>query len=128
MTIFLKSSSRLSVTFVLWSFFLVASPSMWLPVPGGAQETSNQKLIDAARKEGEIVWYTTMSSDQSNVFMARFQQKYPFLKPSIIRLGGSALLSRIVTESKAGKNFFDVVHGTGEIVLPHLGGLLSLQP
>ncbi len=50
--------------------------------------------------------------------MARFQQKYPFLKPSIIRLGGSALLNRIVTESKAGKNFFDVVHGTGEIVLP----------
>ena len=47
-----------------------------------------------------------------------FQQKYPFLKPSIIRLGGNALLSRILTEAKAGKNFFDVVHGTGEIVLP----------
>jgi iron(III) transport system substrate-binding protein len=108
----------MSVTSVLWSFLLVAFPPMWVPVPGGAQEISNQKLIEAARKEGEIVWYTTMSSDQSNVFMARFQQKYPFLKPSIIRLGGSALLSRIVTESKAGKNFFDVVHGTGEIVLP----------
>jgi hypothetical protein len=61
--------------------------------------------VQAARKEGEIIWYTTMSSDQSNAFMARFQQKYPFLKPSIIRLGGSALLSRIVTESKAGKHF-----------------------
>jgi hypothetical protein len=72
----------MSVTSVLWSFLLVAFPPMWVPVPGGAQEISNQKLIEAARKEGEIVWYTTMSSDQSNVFMARFQQKYPFLKPS----------------------------------------------
>ena len=50
----------------------------------------------------------------------------PFLKPSIVRLGGSALLNRIVTESKAGKNFFDVVHGTGEIVLPLMDmGLLA---
>ena len=86
--------------------------------PAYSQDSRNQKVIQAARKEGEIVWYTTMSSDQSNAFMARFQQKYSFLKPSIIRFGGSALLSRIVTEAKAGKNFFDVVHGTGEIVLP----------
>ena len=51
--------------------------------------------------------------------MDRFLQKYPFLKPSTsFGSGGSALLNRIVTESKAGKNFFDVVHGTGEIVLP----------
>src|SRR5204863_5607701 len=83
-----------------------------------AQDGSDPKVVEAARKEGQIVWYTTMSSDQSNAFMARFQQKYPFLKPSIIRLGGSALLGRVVTESKAGKHFFDVVHGTGEIVLP----------
>jgi ABC-type Fe3+ transport system substrate-binding protein len=92
----------------------------------GAQEGQDPKVLQAARKEGEIVWYTTMSSDQSNAFMARFQQKHPFLKPSIIRLGGSALLSRIVTESKAGKHFFDVAHGTGEIVLPLMDlGLLA---
>ena len=91
-----------------------------------AQESPDSKIIQAARKEGEIIWYTTMSSDQSNAFMARFQQKYPFLKPSIVRLGGSALLNRIVTESKAGKNFFDVAHGTGEIVLPLMDmGLLA---
>src|SRR5215813_910137 len=91
-----------------------------------AQEGSDPKVVQTARKEGEIVWYTTMSSDQSNAFMARFQQKYPFLKPSVIRLGGSALLSRILTEAKAGKNFFDVAHGTGEIVLPLMEmGLLA---
>ena len=91
-----------------------------------AQDGSDPKVVQAARKEGEIVWYTTMSSDQSNAFMARFQQKYSFLKPSVIRLGGSALLNRVLTEAKAGKNFFDVVHGTGEIVLPLMDmGLLT---
>ena len=91
-----------------------------------SQDGQSQKTVEAARKEGEVVWYTTMSSDQSNAFMARFQQKYPFLKPSVTRLGGSALLNRIVTEAKAGKNFFDVAHGTGEIVLPLMEmGLLA---
>jgi iron(III) transport system substrate-binding protein len=97
-----------------------------LPVLLQAQEAGDSKVLQAARKEGEIVWYTTMSADQSTAFMGRFQQKYPFLKPSIIRLGGNALLSRIMTETKAGKNFFDVVHGTGEIVLPLMEmGLLA---
>lgn len=105
---------------------LVLVATISIAVSGYAQETQTQKIIDAARKEGEVVWYTTMSSDQSNAFMARFQQKYPFLKPSVTRLGGSALLNRILTEAKAGKNFFDVAHGTGEIVLPLMEmGLLA---
>ena len=36
------------------------------------------------------------------------------------------MLSRIVTEAKAGRSYFDVVHGTGEIVLPLMNmGLLA---
>ena len=104
--------------------------ALWLVVSAAgfacAQESSDPKIVQAARKEGELVWYTTMSADQSTAFMARFQQKYPFLKPSIIRLGGNALLSRILAEAKAGKYFFDVAHGTGEIVLPLMDmGLLA---
>ena len=95
-------------------------------IAAGAQEGPDPKTIQAARKEGEIVWYTTMSADQSTSFMERFRRKYPFLKPSIVRLGGNALLSRISTEAKAGKSYFDVAHGTGEIVLPLMNmGLLA---
>jgi ABC-type Fe3+ transport system substrate-binding protein len=85
--------------------------------PVHSQE-GNAKVVQAARKEGEIVWYTTMSLDQSKEFMDRFVKKYPFLRPSVFRSGGGALLNRVLSEAKAGKNLFDVVHGTGEIVLP----------
>ena len=72
---------------------------------------------DASKRrasEGEIVWYTTMSSDQSNEFMARFQQKYPFLKPSVIPAGRQrAAQPHRHRKSKAGKYLFDVAHGTG---------------
>lgn len=83
-----------------------------------SQDNPDPKTVEAARKEGEIVWYTTMSLDQSKEFMDRFLKKYPFLKPSVFRSGGGALLNRVVSEGKAGKYLFDVVHGTGEIVLP----------
>jgi len=91
-----------------------------------AQDGQNTRLVDAARKEGEIVWYTTMSSDQNKAFMDRFQRKYPFLRPSVLRSGGGALLNRVLSEAKAGRYLFDVVHGTGEIVLPLMEeGLLA---
>ncbi|HVO94908.1 MAG TPA: extracellular solute-binding protein [Terriglobales bacterium] len=107
-------------------FVLVVWVAVALASGARAQENPDPKIVQAARKEGEIVWYTTMSADQSTSFMERFQRKYPFLKPSIIRLGGNALLSRITTEAKAGKSYFDVVHGTGEIVLPLMEmGLLA---
>jgi ABC-type Fe3+ transport system substrate-binding protein len=92
----------------------------------GAQENPDPKLVQGARKEGEIVWYTTMSLDQSKQFMDRFIKKYPFLTPSVFRSGGGALLNRVLSEAKGGKYLFDVVHGTGEIVLPLMeSGLLA---
>jgi iron(III) transport system substrate-binding protein len=108
------------------TLLLLALAIALLPGLVHSQVSSDPKIVEGARKEGEIVWYTTMSADQSTSFMERFQRKYPFLKPSIIRLGGNALLSRIVTEAKAGRSYFDVVHGTGEIVLPLMNmGLLA---
>jgi ABC-type Fe3+ transport system substrate-binding protein len=100
------------------TFPILACFVLLLSVPSYSQQSPDAKVVEAARKEGEIVWYTTMSLDQSKQFMDRFIKKHPFLKPSVFRAGGGALLNRVLSESKAGKNLFDVVHGTGEIVLP----------
>ena len=91
---------------------------VWILLAPHHARTQDSPLVQAARKEGEIVWYTTMSLDQSQQFMDRFVKKYPFLKPSVFRSGGGALLNRILSEAKGGKYLFDVAHGTGEIVLP----------
>src|SRR5215475_10328222 len=105
-------------------FLLLVGVLSFLPCPVHSQESP---VVQAARKEGEVVWYTTMSLDQSKQFMDHFIKKYPFLKPSVFRSGGGALLNRVVSETKAGKNFFDVVNGNGEMVLPlmELGALTS---
>ena len=105
----------------LWSwkwFHFVIYLLCWFIPRSDAQQSPDLKVVDAARKEGEIVWYTTMSVDQNKEFMDRFVKRHPFLRPSVFRAGGGALLNRITSEAKAGKYLFDVVHGTGEIFLP----------
>lgn len=98
-------------------FFLVAEvliePSFSL-----AQGGPDPKLIEGAKKEGEVVWYTTMTLDQSKPVVDRFQKIYPFIKPTLFRTGGGPLLNKILTEVRGGRHAWDVVVGRGEMVLP----------
>ena len=87
------------------NLLLLACIVALLPGAVDSQENPDAKLVQAARKEGEIVWYTTMSLDQSKQFMDRFVKKYPFLTPSVFRSGGGALLNRVISEAKGGKVF-----------------------
>jgi iron(III) transport system substrate-binding protein len=85
------------------------------PVVSFAQST-DPKIIEAAKKDGEIVWYTSMAVDQSQPLMNAFQKKYPAIKPTLVRLGGGALMNRVLTETRAGRFDFDVVGGRGEMI------------
>lgn len=83
-----------------------------------AQADPTAKLIEGAKKEGEVVWYTTTTLDQSQQVVERFQKKYPFIKPTLFRTGGGPLLNKIMTETRGGLNGWDVVVGRGEMALP----------
>jgi iron(III) transport system substrate-binding protein len=89
-------------------------------VPGVAwsQSSPDSKLIEAAKKEGELVYYTTMTLDQSKQTVDRFEKKYPFIKVTLFRTGGGPLLNKITTEARGGRFAWDVVVGRGEMVLP----------
>jgi iron(III) transport system substrate-binding protein len=79
---------------------------------------SNAKLIEGAKKEGEAVWYTTTTLDQSQQVVERFEKKYPFVKVTLFRTGGGPLLNKILTETRGGLNAWDVAVGRGEMVIP----------
>ena len=51
-------------------------------------QTPDQKLIENAKKEGEVVWYTTLTLDMSNEVMERFRSKHPFIKTTLYRKRG----------------------------------------
>jgi iron(III) transport system substrate-binding protein len=82
------------------------------------QISPDPKLIEGAKKEGEMIFYTTMTLDQSEEVVDRFQKKYPFIKPTLFRTGGGPLLNKIFTEARGGRHAWDVVVGRAEMVVP----------
>ena len=64
--------------------------------------------LDQAKKEGEVVLYTTMVVSDFQVFQKALVKKYPFLKVNHVRLGASTLVSRAIAEFRAGKHLTDV--------------------
>ena len=87
------------------------------PLIATAQGSPDQKIIDAAKKEGELIYYTTMTLDQSKIVVDRFQKKYG-IKATLFRTGGGPLLNKIFTEARGGRYDWDIVVGRGEMVLP----------
>ncbi len=100
-----------TVSLLIFSIFAIPSVS-W------SQGKPDPKLIEGAKKEGQIVYYTTMTLDQSKQTVDRFEKKYPFIKVTLFRTGGGPLLNKIFTESRGGRHDWDVVVGRGEMVLP----------
>src|SRR4051812_33539327 len=75
-------------------------------------------MVDGAKKEGALVFYTTMDIQNSKPLVDEFTKKYPFIKTDLVRLGGTAMVSRIMTEAQAGANRFDVAVGISPSYMP----------
>ncbi len=74
------------------------------------------ELLQAAKKEGKLVWYTSMAVDTSKPLVDVFEKQYG-IKMDLVRAGEEQLLNRILTEQRAGKSVFDVVSSSAIQVL-----------
>ena len=83
-----------------------------------AQETDRAALIERAKKEGEVVWYTSAGLQDSNPMADIFQKDYPAIRVSVIRAGSGVLINKILNEARAQKGLFDVLNTNDESVLP----------
>src|SRR5438309_2193253 len=66
-------------------------------------------LVEAAKKESKLVWYTSMAIDTSKPLLDAFQKEYPFIKAELVRAGEEQLMNRILSETRAGQWLFDVI-------------------
>ena len=76
------------------------------------------KLIEGAKKEGRLIYWTTMTLSQSKQVVDAFHKKYPFIKPVLYRTGGGPLLNKVLTEHRAGRDAWDVISSRGDLFLP----------
>ena len=80
-------------------------------LPAGAFG-ADAKIIEAARKEGELAWWSTIAQDQSQKIVDEFMKLYPFIKASYWRSGSVGLHNKILIEARAGRSSWDVVSQT----------------
>ena len=92
-----------SVLFVLLLGFITGARA--------AERTSD--LIPTAKKEGRVVWYTTLDTPEANKLAVMFEERFPFLKVDVFRTGSGALTNRILSEYRANRHAVDVIVGTG---------------
>lgn len=72
-------------------------------------ELGGEALIRAAKTEGKVVVYTSNILSLSRTLQLAFTKRFPDIKVELVRLGGGALHSKIMTEHAAGKLVADVV-------------------
>lgn len=78
--------------------------------PASAQNFGSPELIDAARKEGKIVYFTADFTEPEQEIIKAFNKRFPFVRVEIVRAPGGQLITRIKTEAAAGKLSADVVN------------------
>ncbi len=76
------------------------------PARGAAAE--REKVLDGAKKEGRLVLYTGMETDEASLFTKEFTKKYPFIKPEIFRSSGEKVQARFMVEHRANTHLADV--------------------
>ncbi len=82
------------------------------------QDNERRAILESAKKEAEVVWYTSAGLQDSNPMAEAFQRDYPFIRVSVIRSGSGVLINRILNEARAQKGLFDVLNTNDESVLP----------
>ncbi|HET7004666.1 MAG TPA: extracellular solute-binding protein [Candidatus Binatia bacterium] len=78
-------------------------------LPAIVSAASNDAVIGAAKREGELVYYASMNLAEANAIIGEFEKRYPFIKVKLHRTGSEKLLTRVLTEFRAKKTFADII-------------------
>jgi iron(III) transport system substrate-binding protein len=90
----------------------VAAQNKTAEVAGYQGVDRQQKLIEGAKKEGELMIYTSAPVDDMAVVTAAFEKKYG-IKVKLWRAGSEKVLQRTVAEARAKRFDVDIVETNG---------------
>jgi len=67
------------------------------------------RLIEAARKEGRLLFYGTLGVDAAQPMLEKFRQAHSYLSIGHYRSGSTGIYNRVVSEARAGKHEVDII-------------------
>ena len=95
---------------------------LWLlcnSVAAADGDARQRQLIEGAKKEGKMVFYTSVETEFARALTSGFEAKYPFIKTDIFRSTHEKIFSRMNVERKTGTYTADTV-SVGEFETYHL--------
>jgi iron(III) transport system substrate-binding protein len=97
--------------------WVAASVIAAIAAAGTAQAAgADAALIEAARKEGQVVWYSTLIVNQITRPLAlAFEKKYPGIKVQYSRATSTDVALKITSEARAGRIQADVFDGSNTV-------------
>ncbi|HWX76773.1 MAG TPA: extracellular solute-binding protein [Candidatus Acidoferrales bacterium] len=104
-------------------FFLVLAAWIASVSMASAQDAA---MIQTARKEGSVAWYTSLAIPSSTSIAQAFKTKYTGIDVEVHRTGSQRVLQRVMQEASSGIKNADVIHTSdaGHFVLLRDKGLL----
>jgi iron(III) transport system substrate-binding protein len=75
-----------------------------------ASAPAQDARLEAAKKEGKVVWYTSLALSSAEKVAKLFEAAYPGIKVEVHRTGSQRILQRVMQELQANIKIADVVH------------------
>ena len=79
-----------------------------------------KKLVDGAKKEGEMLWYTNSGIENATRYIQAFKKNYPFVNAQVWRAKTRQVTQRAIAEANAGKHLVDVIKPSTDLLPPML--------
>lgn len=79
------------------------------PSPTPSREELLKPIVDAARREGKLVIYSTLDRPSAEPLLQRFKELYPFIEIEYVELGTATLFSRFRSEVASGAPTADIL-------------------
>ena len=110
--------------------FVIVSVSLCVlgtSLHGADGDGLQRQLIEGAKKEGKLVFYTSVETEFARSLTSGFEAKYPFIKTDIFRSTHERILSRMNVERKTGTYTADAV-SVGEFETYHMQKMGFITP
>ena len=75
-----------------------------------------KKLVEGAKKEGEMIWYTNTGLENANRYIQAFKKNYPFINAQVWRSKTRQVVQRVIAEARAGRYLVDVIKPSTDLV------------